>query len=144
MMCKIAFFRGMQAGRGGIMKQTHRKLHCLNEKSPSIQPERQAHWIPFCLSSCSDYWAGMVHAHTQTNTHTCLSTNTKTQSLKLSYGITKAMRVLVKGSLMPLEAGNWSVFGNSLAKISIILSPAHFCWLFWSGPTPHVDSLLVF
>lgn len=27
MMCKIAFFRSMQAGRGGIMKQTHHKQH---------------------------------------------------------------------------------------------------------------------
>lgn len=60
------------------------------------------------------------------------SAHTDAQSLKLSYSITKAKRVLVKGSLMPLVVGNWSVFGDSLAKTSIILSSVHFSWLFWS------------
>lgn len=37
------------------MKQTHHKQQrqiSLNEKSPSLQPRSQAHWILFCLGSC--------------------------------------------------------------------------------------------
>lgn len=68
MMCKIAFFGGMQAGRGRHHETDTSQAalaDCLNEKSPSIQPRSQAHGILFCPGSCSD-WHG---AHTLTHTH---------------------------------------------------------------------------
>lgn len=86
MMCKIAFFGGMQAGRGRHHETDTSQAalaDCLNEKSPSIQPRSQAHGILFCLGSCSDYWAGMAHTHQHTHKHKhTLAPHTNTQRPK--------------------------------------------------------------
>lgn len=81
MMCKIAFLEARRLGEEAswnrhIISCTGRLFKW--KKSPSIQPRSQAHGILFCLSSCSDYWAGMVHTDScpkqkHTDTHKAYS-----------------------------------------------------------------------
>lgn len=76
MMCKIAFLEVRRLGEEAswnrhIISCTGRLFKW--KKSPSIQPRSRARGILFCRSSCSDYWAGMVHTDDcpkQTHRHT--------------------------------------------------------------------------
>lgn len=119
MMCKIAFLEACGLWEGLREADTSQVAlaDCLNEKSPSIQPRSQAHWILFSPGSCSDYWAGMKHTRTP-----ALKRNP--QSSKQSSSISKESCVMIKGSLMSLVLGNWTGFGDSLVKTSFVLSAA--------------------
>lgn len=120
MMCKIAFLEVRRLGEEAwwnrhIISCTGRLFKW--KKSPSIQPRSRAHGILFCPSSCSDYWAGMVHADDcPTQKHT------DTQSLQLSSVVSVVTCLKVKRLLVPLVPGNRRAFGDSLSKTRIILS----------------------
>lgn len=150
MTCKIAFFffsflffRGMQAGRGSIMKQTRHKLHYLNENlhlfRTGVEPTGSYFaWAPVLITELARCAHTHMHSHTYLPKYKC----TDTKGLKLNHSVPKVLRVLVNGSLTPLVLGRRSASEGLSAKTSIALSAAHFRGVLRAGTLPCVGSLV--